>query len=117
MLGVHHQVLCVTHLPQVAAQAHNHLQVQKQTDGNTTRTGIERLTQAQRVDEIARMLGGQKITDSTLQHAQEMLLMAPRKATRPGSVRTDTACTPDQSLFSDLEFGAILAGAVAVDNQ
>ena len=77
-LGVHHQVLCVTHLPQVAAQAHNHLQVQKQTDGNTTRTGIERLTQTQRVDEIARMLGGQKITDSTLQHAQEMLLMAPQ---------------------------------------
>jgi len=54
------------------------LQVQKQTDGNTTRTGIERLTQAQRVDEIARMLGGQKITDSTLRHAQEMLLMAPQ---------------------------------------
>jgi DNA repair protein RecN (Recombination protein N) len=77
-LGIHHQVLCVTHLPQVAAQAHNHLQVQKQTDGNTTRTGIERLTQTQRVDEIARMLGGQKITDSTLQHAQEMLLMAPQ---------------------------------------
>ncbi len=77
-LGVHHQVLCVTHLPQVAAQAHNHLQVQKHTDGNTTRTGIERLTQAQRVEEIARMLGGQKITDSTLQHAQEMLLMAPQ---------------------------------------
>ncbi|VAW82119.1 DNA repair protein RecN [hydrothermal vent metagenome] len=77
-LGVHRQVLCVTHLPQVAAQAHNHLQVQKQTDRKTTRTGVERLSQSQRIDEIARMLGGQKITDSTLQHAQEMLLMAPQ---------------------------------------
>ncbi len=77
-LGVHRQVLCVTHLPQVAAQAHNHLHVQKQTNGKTTHTGVENLTQTQRIDEIARMLGGQKITDSTLQHAQEMLLMAPR---------------------------------------
>jgi DNA repair protein RecN (Recombination protein N) len=77
-LGVHHQVLCVTHLAQVAAQAHNHLLVRKQRDGNTTRTGVERLSAQQRVDEIARMLGGRTITDSTLRHAQEMLLLAPR---------------------------------------
>ena len=77
-LGMHRQVLCVTHLPQVAAQAHNHLQVRKQRDGNSTRTGVERLSAQQRIDEIARMLGGRTITDSTLRHAQEMLLMAPR---------------------------------------
>jgi DNA repair protein RecN (Recombination protein N) len=77
-LGIHHQVLCVTHLAQVAAQAHNHLQVRKQRDGNSTRTGVERLSPQQRIDEIARMLGGRTITDSTLRHAQEMLLMAPR---------------------------------------
>ncbi|MFZ0469319.1 MAG: DNA repair protein RecN, partial [Thiogranum sp.] len=76
-LGVHRQVLCVTHLAQVAAQAHNHLQVQKQRQGNSTRTQVERLSAQQRIDEIARMLGGRTITDSTLQHAQEMLLMAP----------------------------------------
>jgi DNA repair protein RecN (Recombination protein N) len=76
-LGVHRQVLCVTHLAQVAAQAHNHLQVQKQRQGDTTRTRVERLSAQQRIDEIARMLGGRTITDSTLQHAQEMLLMAP----------------------------------------
>jgi len=76
-LGVHRQVLCVTHLAQVAAQAHNHLQVQKQRQGNSTRTQVERLSTQQRIDEIARMLGGRTITDSTLQHAQEMLLMAP----------------------------------------
>ncbi len=80
-LGMHHQVLCVTHLPQVAAQAHNHLQVQKIRDDDTTQTRVERLSAQQRVDEIARMLGGQTITDSTLRHAEEMLLMAP---TAPG---------------------------------
>jgi DNA repair protein RecN (Recombination protein N) len=77
-LGVHHQVLCVTHLAQVAAQAHNHLQVHKRRDGNSTRTGVERLSAQRRIDEIARMLGGRTITDSTLRHAQEMLLLAPR---------------------------------------
>ncbi|MCG6864055.1 MAG: DNA repair protein RecN [Thiogranum sp.] len=76
-LGAHRQVLCVTHLAQVAAQAHNHLQVRKQRQGNSTRTQVERLSVQQRIDEIARMLGGRTITDSTLQHAQEMLLMAP----------------------------------------
>jgi DNA repair protein RecN (Recombination protein N) len=77
-LGAHHQVLCVTHLAQVAAQAHNHLLVRKQRDGKTTRTGVARLSDQERIDEIARMLGGQKITDSTRRHAQEMLLLAPR---------------------------------------
>lgn len=76
-LGAHHQVLCVTHLAQVAAQAHNHLQVRKQRDGKVTRTGVARLSDQERIDEIARMLGGQKITDSTRRHAQEMLLLAP----------------------------------------
>ncbi len=77
-LGVHRQVLCVTHLAQVAAQAHNHLQVRKQRDGRSTCTAVERLSAHQRIDEIARMLGGRTITDSTLRHAREMLLMAPR---------------------------------------
>jgi len=76
-LGMHHQILCVTHLAQVAAQAHNHLQVRKTRDKTHTRTHVERLTAQQRIDEIARMLGGRRITDSTRKHAQEMLLMAP----------------------------------------
>jgi DNA repair protein RecN (Recombination protein N) len=77
-LGRHRQVLCVTHLAQVAAQAHNHLQVQKRRGRDGTRTGVARLSTQQRIDEIARMLGGRTITDSTLQHAREMLLMAPQ---------------------------------------
>ena len=73
LLGKHHQVMCVTHLPQVAAQAHHHLQVSKLTGDKTTRTRIRPLTGDERVEEIARMLGGQKITGSTRQHAREML--------------------------------------------
>ncbi|RMG34630.1 MAG: DNA repair protein RecN [Gammaproteobacteria bacterium] len=72
-LGERRQVLCVTHLPQVAARAHHHLLVQKQTGKAHTETRIEPLEPAQRVQEIARMLGGVEITAQTLAHAQEML--------------------------------------------
>jgi len=67
------QVLCVTHLPQVASQAGNHLRVTKITDGQSTRTTVKPLTPAERVEEIARMLGGVKITGRTRAHAEEML--------------------------------------------
>lgn len=72
-LGEKAQVLCITHLPQVAAQAHQHLQVQKQTDGKQTSTTIITLEKQPRIEEIARMLGGVKITEQTLKHASEML--------------------------------------------
>ncbi len=72
-LGSQRQVLCVTHLPQVAAQAHHHLQVNKNADRSKTVTGIKPLTEQERVDEIARMLGGVKLTAQSRAHAQEML--------------------------------------------
>ncbi len=72
-LGQHRQVVCVTHLPQVASLGHHHYQVSKQTDNNTTVTAINPLDTRQRVDEIARMLGGIDITDQTLSHAKEMI--------------------------------------------
>jgi DNA repair protein RecN (Recombination protein N) len=68
------QVLCVTHLPQVASQADQQLKVSKLSDGKTTRTQIKALTTDERVEEIARMLGGAKITAATRAHAAEMLL-------------------------------------------
>ena len=67
------QVLCVTHLPQVASQAHAHIRVSKLTDGRTTRTSLHPLTGQERVEEIARMLGGVDITDKAREHAVEML--------------------------------------------
>ena len=72
-LGERRQVLCVTHLPQVAAQAHHHLQVRKETRNGQTHTHIRHLDTDARVDEIARMLGGTTITEKTLAHAREMI--------------------------------------------
>jgi DNA repair protein RecN (Recombination protein N) len=72
-LGDSRQVLTVTHLPQVAAQAHHHLQVSKQARDGQTYTGITPLSSSGRVEEVARMLGGVEITERTLEHAREML--------------------------------------------
>jgi DNA repair protein RecN (Recombination protein N) len=67
------QVLCITHLPQVAAQANHHLQVKKLVENKQTIAAIVPLNPEARVEEIARMLGGIKITEQTLKHAKEML--------------------------------------------
>jgi DNA repair protein RecN (Recombination protein N) len=75
-LGFSGQVLCVTHLPQVASQGHHHLRVAKLTDGKTTRTTISELTMDERAEELARMLGGVEITGKAREHAREMLQMA-----------------------------------------
>jgi len=72
-LGAQRQVLCVTHLPQVAAQGHAHLRVSKHSDGDSTRTQIEKLDAGGRRDELARMLGGVEITRETRAHAKQML--------------------------------------------
>ncbi|HHJ18672.1 MAG TPA: DNA repair protein RecN [Gammaproteobacteria bacterium] len=72
-LGKHRQVICVTHLPQVAALGQHHLQVCKQAEAGHTSSEIQILSESQRVDEIARMLGGLKITEQTLNHAREMI--------------------------------------------
>jgi DNA repair protein RecN (Recombination protein N) len=72
-LSHNRQVLCVTHLPQVAAQAHWHLYVQKNQQTDITSSSVRLLNNAERVEEVARMLGGVNITANTLAHAQEML--------------------------------------------
>ena len=72
-LGSQHQVLAVTHLPQVAACAEHQFQVAKTAADGVATTSITRLTNKTRVEEIARMLGGIKITDATRKHAAEML--------------------------------------------
>ena len=68
-----HQVLCVTHAPQVAAQGHQHLRVEKLMENNATYTRIQELTPDEKITELARMLGGVEITKTTLEHAREML--------------------------------------------
>jgi DNA repair protein RecN (Recombination protein N) len=73
------QILCITHLPQVAAQGHQHLQVAKQVDKGSTSTAISLLSQDEKIHEIARMLGGVKITQTTLEHARELLSLVDGK--------------------------------------
>ena len=75
-LGGQHQVLAVTHLPQVAACGENHWQVHKHSDGSQTVSRISVLDRAGRIEEIARMLGGETITDTTRSHAAELLQLA-----------------------------------------
>jgi DNA repair protein RecN (Recombination protein N) len=75
-LGFSGQAICVTHLPQVASQGHHHLRVAKLTDGKTTRTTISELTMDERIEELARMMGGKEVTGKARDHAREMLHMA-----------------------------------------
>ena len=75
-LGRQHQVLAVTHLPQVAACGAQHWQVSKHSDGGQTVSTIRELEGSARIEEIARMLGGETLTDTTRRHAAEMLEMA-----------------------------------------
>jgi DNA repair protein RecN (Recombination protein N) len=86
-LGERGQVLCVTHLPQVASQAHGQFRVTKLTDGKITRTAVKPLGTLERVDEIARMLGGIDITEQARAHARDML----RRAAGPESVSAEAA--------------------------
>ena len=72
-LGVHNQVLCVTHLPQIASFADHHLLIEKSESGGRTRTTIRQLDAKDRKAEIARMLSGAKLTDASLKHAEQML--------------------------------------------
>jgi DNA repair protein RecN (Recombination protein N) len=72
-LGQSHQILCVTHLPQVAAQGNHHLKVSKSQSETKTVSQVQPLGRNERVEEIARMLGGTTITDTTRRHARELL--------------------------------------------
>ena len=72
-LSKHHQVICVTHLPQIACFADRHHSVKKEVKSGRTVTVVDPLEKEARVDEIARMLGGVKVTEKTRAHAQEMM--------------------------------------------
>jgi DNA repair protein RecN (Recombination protein N) len=90
-LGERGQVLCVTHLPQVASHGHHHLRVAKATDGRGTRTSLAGLAEEDRIEELARMLGGIDVTAKAREHAREMLQGASRpllEAAPPDSTGT-----------------------------
>jgi DNA repair protein RecN (Recombination protein N) len=68
-----HQVLCVTHLPQIASLADTHYVVRKHVERGRTTTELQRLDDGERVEEVARMLGGETVTDTARRHAREMV--------------------------------------------
>ena len=72
-LATHHQVICITHLPQIAKFGEHHLRISKHVVDGRTRTFIQPLSKSDRQREIARMLGGEDITATTLDHARELL--------------------------------------------
>ncbi len=73
-LGENTQIFCVTHLPQVAGNGHQQMFVNKQSDGKTTNTSMFKLNSKDRINELARLLGGNSITERTLANAQELLV-------------------------------------------
>jgi DNA repair protein RecN (Recombination protein N) len=79
-LGSAFQVLCITHLPQIAAYADSHFQIEKNVERGRTRTTVRRLDETRRVDELARMLGGEAISDGLRASAREMLVGRQAKA-------------------------------------
>ncbi len=90
-LGTQRQVLCVTHLPQVAALADHQIQITKLSGKESTRIRVRTLSNEERVDELARMLGGIKITQQTREHAREMMEQARRQKPAHAKVRQRSA--------------------------
>ena len=76
VIGHHHQVLCITHLPQIAAMADSHFEIKKQVEGTKTTTQIHPLDEEASVRELARLLGGAQITGAVLENAREMKKLA-----------------------------------------
>jgi DNA repair protein RecN (Recombination protein N) len=99
-LAAAHQVLCITHLPQVAALATTHLRVAKGARGERTVTRIETLRGEDRVEELARMAGGARVTEATRQHARELLEAGARPRARPRRVSKGAAAPPPSPVRS-----------------
>ena len=76
LIGKKHQVICITHLPQIAAMADAHYAIEKHVENNVTTTGITRLDEEASIRELARILGGAQITDTVLGNAREMKILA-----------------------------------------
>lgn len=76
VISRNHQVICITHLPQIASMADCHFEIKKSTDGSSTKTRITRLKEDDVVTELARLLGGAQITDAVIQNAREMKELA-----------------------------------------
>jgi DNA repair protein RecN (Recombination protein N) len=86
-LGDRFQVLCITHLPQIAARAETHFRIEKQARGGRTTTSVARLGDTERVDEIARMIAGARVTDAVQATAYDLLQVRPAAKAKGESER------------------------------
>jgi DNA repair protein RecN (Recombination protein N) len=82
-LASRHQVLCITHLPQIASYADRHLTVRKQSERGETRTTVRVMEGDERITELSEMIGGQRVTDITRAQAKELLEAASSESSRP----------------------------------
>lgn len=89
LIGGSRQVISVTHLPQIASMARQHFYIEKQVQGERTTVTVRALNLNERVEELARMLGGAQVTDTTRRHAREMLLLAERLRLNKNGVSPD----------------------------
>ena len=78
-IAEHHQVICITHLAQIASMADQHFLIEKQADAGVTFTRIRELDEAASIEELARILGGAEITDATMENAREMKQLADKR--------------------------------------
>ena len=90
-ISANHQVVCITHLPQIACFGNNHYRVVKKVTGGRTATTVEMLTDEQKIEEISRMLGGVDLTQTTREHAREMISWLPNIS----PLNTAVSATPD----------------------
>ena len=87
-IGKKHQVLCITHLPQIAAMADTHFEIKKSVENGVTATKIRKLTENDEVDELARLLGGAEITEKVRENAEEMKRLAEETKNHRAVLRT-----------------------------
>ena len=88
--ALRNQVLCITHLPQIAAYADLHYRVEKHNESGRTLTRVQRLTDDERVEELARMLGGARVTESARTHAKQLIAEAARARLAQGAPASAT---------------------------
>ena len=79
LIGKNRQVICITHLAQIAAMADSHFRIEKQVKEGETKTQVRRLNEKESIEELARILGGAAITDAVIKNAEEMKRLAEAK--------------------------------------
>ncbi|MBT8401084.1 MAG: DNA repair protein RecN [Rhodothermia bacterium] len=90
-LGEHHQILCITHLPQIAAMADFHYVVEKTVAGHRTRTSIRRLGDKERAEEVATLMSGAEITEASIRSARELMAISSRNSWRESAAQASNS--------------------------